>query len=182
MKTPIIILTLVCASMLCTAQIAPPSEGKAVVYIVRTSSLGFAIKFSYFDSTAVIGRFNGPKYVRYECDPGTHLFWAMAENSTFVEANVDAGRIYFIQAVPKMGAVEAGVKLEPVDPKNEDAMGRILKLMNKKPAVTFTNSELAEERKLLKKDIQNGIARYTADKAKGEVMAKLSSDMYYSGQ
>src|SRR5258708_5671525 len=109
MKKFNVLLLLICVfnihSIQLEAQEIPPApEGKSVVYFVRSSSLGFAVNFSYFDSAALIGRFNGPKYIRYECAPGSHLFWARSENRSFVEAQLEAGKIYFIQAIPKMGA------------------------------------------------------------------------------
>src|SRR5688500_8701014 len=84
-------------SVCAVAQIIDPAPAdKAVIYFVRPSFLGFAINFSYFDSTRLIGKFKGPAYIRYTCDPGSHLFWARSENRDFVEAEVEAGKIYFI--------------------------------------------------------------------------------------
>ncbi len=118
--------------------IEPAPSDKAVVYFTRTSSLGLAINFSYFDSTKLIGVFNGPKYIRYECEPGRHLFWAKSENRDFIEAEVEAGKIYFIEAFVNMGAIKAGVDLQPVDPNDARMMKKIFKLMNRKPSVWFT--------------------------------------------
>jgi len=81
--------------------IEPAPADKAIVYFVRTSSLGFAINFSYFDSTKLVGKFNGPKYIRYECDPGSHLFWARSENKDFVEAEVDAEKSISLKPSPE---------------------------------------------------------------------------------
>lgn len=89
--------------------IQPPPPDKAVVYFVRSSSAGFAINFSYFDSTRLIGIFAGKGYFRYECEPGFHLFWARSENKDFVEAEVEAGKIYLIEAISQMGWVKAGL-------------------------------------------------------------------------
>src|SRR5262245_4332351 len=123
MKTLFMLLVCVLVSATTFAQgITPAPDDKAVVYFVRTSSLGFAINFSYFDSTKLIGRFNGPKYIRYECAPGAHLFWGRSENRDFVEAEVEAGKIYFIEAIPKMGAMKAAIQLEPVDPNDPKKM------------------------------------------------------------
>lgn len=76
----VVLIFLLCSFYSSAQSLTPAPTGKAVVYFVRPSLLGFAINFSYFDSTALIGRFNAPKYIRYECDPGPHLFWARSEN------------------------------------------------------------------------------------------------------
>jgi hypothetical protein len=147
MKKSLLIFTILFFTyFFCAAQVIPPAPSdKAVVYFVRTSSLGFAINFSYFDSTRLIAKFNGPKYFRYECEPGSHLFWARSENRDFVEAEVEGGKIYFIEAVPKMGGIKAGVALVPLNPNDEKKMDKVLKLLNKKSPETFTEEEIAKE-------------------------------------
>lgn len=160
--------------------LSPAPADKAVVYIVRTSSLGFAINFSYFDSTQLIGRFNGPKYIRYECEPGTHLIWGRSENRDFIEADLEAGKIYFIEATPKMGAMKAAIELKPVDPNDAKKMEKILKLINKKPSQSFTEAELAADEKELGDAIVRGLEKYKEEKASGKVIAQLPKTMFYS--
>jgi hypothetical protein len=163
----------------CAQEIPPVPEGKAVVYIVRTSAYGFANSFAYLDSARLIGKFGAQKYMRYECLPGSHLFWAVSENNSFVEAHVDAGRMYFLHVDAEPGETKSIVNLIPVDPRNRDVMMRIFKLMNKKSAITFTSAELASDAKALKAAIKRGLAKHASDKAKGEVMGSLTADMYY---
>lgn len=181
MKNPtLIILTLFCSTLFVNAQtIQPAPADKAVVYFVRPSSAGFAINFSYFDSTRLIGKFNAPKYIRYVCEPGKHLFWARSENRDFVEAEVEAGKIYFIEAKATMGAVKAGVNLRPVDPRSEKSMKKINKLLNKKPSQSFTAVELKNEEDRMKEVIARGLEKYKEDKRKGKVHAQLPATMSY---
>ena len=160
-------------------EIAAPAEGKCVVYFVRVSSLGFAINFSYFDKDKFIGKFNGPKYMRYECEPGEHLFWAHSENFDFITAELEAGKIYFIEAMPQMGVIKAGVHLEPVDPKNSKRLTKIENLINKKSPETYTESELEAENKNLQDLIAKGLERYQKDLEKGKKIERLEKDMFY---
>ena len=161
------------------AQDIPPApENKAVVYFVRTSSLGFAINFSYFDSATLIGKANGANYFRYECEPGHHLFWVRSENRDYVEADVEAGKIYFIEAIPQMGAMKAQAVLKVITPSNEKAMSKIFKLMNKKSPETFTAEEL--QRQTDNDIIQRGLEKYAEDKAKGKKIGKLERTAFYS--
>jgi hypothetical protein len=95
--------------------IKPAPVDKAVVYFVRATGYGGAVNFTYFDSSAVIGRFNGSKFIRDECTPGVHLFWARAENRDYVSAKLEAGKIYVIDVIPVMGAFSSGVKLVPIN-------------------------------------------------------------------
>jgi hypothetical protein len=182
-KLVIFLCILFTGTLFCSGQnIAPAPADKAVVYFVRTSSLGFAINFSYFDSTKLIGKFNGPKYLRYECEPGHHLFWARSENKDFIEADLEAGKIYFIEATPKMGMVKAGVELKPVDPKDEKKMEKVMKLLTKKTSETFTAEELALETKNMEEVVTRGMEKYKEDKEKGKSAGQLHKNMFYTAQ
>lgn len=177
-----ILVILVCLfklSSISAQEIAPAPNDKAVVYFVRVSSLGFAINFSYFDSTKLIGKFNGVSYIRYECDPGSHLFWARSENRDFIEAEVEAGKIYFIEAVPELGGVKAGVQLRTIDPSDTKRIGKIIKVMNKKPAESFTSEELALETKKMEDVITRGLEKYKEKKEKGKKTERLEKSMDY---
>src|SRR5215813_11048549 len=111
--------------------ITPPSQGKAVVYFVRVSALGMVVPFTFLDSAKVIAKFNGSNYTRYECDPGEHLFWARSENDDFITAEVEAGKIYFVEVVPSLGMLYAKVFLRPIDPAESDRVEKIEKVINK---------------------------------------------------
>ena len=160
--------------------IEPAPTDKAVVYFVRTATMGSLINFTYFDSAKYIGKFNGPKYTRYVCEPGKHLFWARSENRDFVEADVEAGKIYFIEAGVKMGAMKAAVELIPVDPKDEKRMAKIFKLMNKKSAESFSEADLSEGAKETKDIMDKGLAKYNEEKAKAKENARLEKTMAYN--
>jgi hypothetical protein len=181
MKTLIFIaIIMLCAFASAEAQtIAPAPPDKAVVYFVRLSSLGFAINFSYFDSTQLIAKFAGPGYVRYVCDTGRHLFWARSENKSFVEADVEAGKIYFIEAMVRMGAIKAGVELDPVDPNNAKRMNKIFKMITRDNPASSTPEELKIEEQKMQDVITRGIEKYKADKQKGKEISELTKTMYY---
>jgi hypothetical protein len=165
---------------LVSQEIPPAPADKAVVYFVRTSGLGFAINFSYLDSATLIAKANGTNYVRYECNPGNHIFWARTENRDYVEAELEPGKIYFLEAVPTMGAIRAAVQLRPVDPSNADVMKRIFKLMNKKKAETPSPEELKKESEEMQEVITRGLEKYKEEKEKGKKPDRLEKHMYYT--
>ncbi len=147
-----------------TQTIEPAPADKAVVYFVRSSSLGFAINFTYFDGTAVIGQFNGTKYLRYECEPGEHLFWARSENKDFVKANLEAGKIYVIDVIPLMGAIKAAVELVPINSADYN-LKRTQKLLAKRPSESFSKEELDRLQIRMADVIERGMKKY--EKIKG---------------
>jgi hypothetical protein len=178
----LVVVTIIPISRLSAQDIAPAPTDKAVVYFLRPSSTGFAINFSYFDSTRLIGRFNGPKYIRYECAPGRHLFWARSENRDFVEAEVEAGKIYFLEAIVRMGAFKAAVALEPVDLKDSKKMTKLMKLMVKRPSEKFTAAELQADEENQREVITRGMEKYAEEKSKGMTTKVLTKDMHYRRQ
>ncbi len=159
--------------------ITPAPQDKAVIYFVRDTDYGFAINFSYFDSDKLFGLFAGKGYIRYECSPGTHLFWARSENRDFIEAEVEAGKIYFIQAVVQMGMIKAGVRLQPMDPNNIKKMKGILKVINKKPPESMTEDELQIISADFQDVIDRGLRKYKEEKEKGNSFERLEKTMFY---
>lgn len=73
-----------------------PSPGKALVYFMRPSGLGFAIHFQIWDSYRLIGLSQAKCFFAYECEPGRHLFIGRAENKRAVSADLEAGKTYYI--------------------------------------------------------------------------------------
>ena len=120
MKKFFLVATILFATLTYGQEIKKPSEGKALVYFTRTGFMGGAINFKYFDGEKYLGKFNTGKYLAYECDPGKHLFWAKSENFDFLEADLEAGKIYIVQSIVKMGAMKAGVDLVPLIKSEED--------------------------------------------------------------
>lgn len=144
MKNSLIIVLIIFVSAFAkaqTAEIPPAPDDKSVVYFVRWNNTGSLINFTFFDSTQVIGKFNGTKYLRYECEPGRHLFWARSENRSYIQANLEPGKIYVIDVIPTMGAIKAGVRLIPVNDENYK-LKPIQKLLAKRPPEVFSRSHL----------------------------------------
>ncbi len=152
------------------------SSNRSVIYFVRANSMGSLVNFTYFDGEKAIGKFNGRKYLKYECEPGQHLFWARSENRSFVEANLEGGKAYMIEALPRMGGLKATVKLVPVDVKSHN-MKKIKKLFSKRSAITFTQQELLELQEEMNEVIIRGMERYNKGKEKGERMVELKPEM-----
>lgn len=160
--------------------IVPPSPGKAVVYFVRPSNMGMAINFSYMDSAQLIGRFAGPAYIRYECEPGHHLFWARSENRDYVEADLAPDQIYFIQSMVAMGAVKAQVDLVPTNPKTDTKdMERMLKLIGKRPSEAFSADKLDSDRAQLAPAIERGLKTYSEEEDRSVRHDMLPADWAY---
>lgn len=180
MKKIFLILTLLVTYLGFGQEIKKPAEGKAIVYFTRHSSLGFLINFKYFDGDKFLGKFNHGKYLIYECEPGKHLFWVKAENYDFVEADLEAGKTYIIDAEPKMGAFKAAVNLSPLDrnhKKFEKLKDKIFKSIVKGKEYTTTDEEKNEGNSEAVQLYPIALEKYNSKKEKEGSVLTLSSDM-----
>lgn len=82
---------------------------------MRPSGLGYAINFNVWDGGKVIGNSVAKAQFDYIADPGKHLFVAIAENEVFLEADLEAGKTYYIITQVKMGWWKARVGIIPVN-------------------------------------------------------------------
>jgi hypothetical protein len=91
-----------------------PSPGKALVYFMRPSGIGFAIHFQIWENYRLIGLSQAKCYFAYELDPGKHLFVGRAENKRVVEADLEAGKTYYILTQVQIGGWKARMAFIPV--------------------------------------------------------------------
>jgi hypothetical protein len=84
-----------------------PEPGKAIVYVVRPSSLGTLIRFNVFvdDKEAVseMGYTRGSEYIYFNLTPGEHQILSKAENWASVNVVAKAGDVVFIHQEPNLG-------------------------------------------------------------------------------
>ena len=100
--------------MVKTTPVEAPSPGKALVYFMRPSGTGFAVHFQIWEGYELVGLSQAKSYFAYECDPGKHLFIGRAENKRAVEADLEAGKSYYIITQVKVGAWKARMAFIPV--------------------------------------------------------------------
>ncbi|OQP64106.1 hypothetical protein A3860_22120 [Niastella vici] len=168
------------------AEVTPPAKGKAVVYFAKTSAgyslTSLATNFNFFDKEHFIGKFSGTGYIRYECEPGEHVFWCRAENSDFMTADLEADKIYFVLAEVHLAMATARVELRPIDPhnkKDDNRVKSIVKLIEKKEPDVTKPEEIAQEEK--KKDEHARAIKNYEDGKKGKI-EHLTKEMFYEKQ
>jgi hypothetical protein len=104
-----------CASSI-MVEVAPvaPNQTHALVTFVRPSKFGFAIKFGIWDSEKFIGILEAGRCVQYLAEPGEHLFLGRAENWSYVRAELEAGKSYYIIGAVFPGVWKARIAFNPV--------------------------------------------------------------------
>ncbi|MBI3397634.1 MAG: hypothetical protein HY265_06985 [Deltaproteobacteria bacterium] len=86
-----------------------PTSDKALVRFMRPSGFGFAINFNIWDGEKVIGNSVAKAQFDYLVEPGKHTFVAVAENKVFLEAQLEAGKTYYVLTEVHMGLWKARV-------------------------------------------------------------------------
>lgn len=88
-----------------------PSEGKAMIYVVRPSGLGGLIRFNVFVDNkrpeSEMGYTRSSQYIYFNVEPGDHQILSKAENWAETNVTVKAGDIIFLQQEPTMGILMA---------------------------------------------------------------------------
>ena len=136
---------------------ADPDPGKALVYVVRPTSVGFGVKSFFFVDDAVAGINKGSSWFSVQADPGKRLFWSKSENVDALELEVEAGKTYYIQQHVQIGGFTARTKLEVLD----DAEGKSALAQCKKHG-TMTEKGRAKGAEIViknKKDTQEDLDR-----------------------
>jgi hypothetical protein len=93
---------------------AAPEVSRALVTFLRPSYFGGAIQFGIWDSDQFVGILEPGSYIQVLVPPGEHIFLARAENWSYVHANLEAGRQYFILAKVFPGIWKARVAYDPI--------------------------------------------------------------------
>ena len=136
-----------------------PAPGKAVIYFVRVTGAGAAIPFDFYHNDKAIGHFAGRNYMRYETEPGAHLFWASSENHEFLTADLTEGKIYIVIVDAEIGFAVARVGLTPINA-SEKVYERARKVIDRKAPITRTVEILNKKSEAQAEFIQDKLTKY----------------------
>jgi hypothetical protein len=96
-----------------------PEKDKAIVYVVRPSSLGTFIRFNVFlndqEANSEMGFTRGTQYIYFNVNPGKHKIYSKAENWAETDVDAKSGDIIFIQQEPAMGVIMARNNIFKID-------------------------------------------------------------------
>ena len=96
-----------------------PAKGKSMVYVVRPSIIGTAVRFNVFlddqKDSSEMGYNRGGQYIYFNVAPGKHTIQSKAENWAECSINPKAGEIIFIQQDPSIGVIMARNSINTID-------------------------------------------------------------------
>lgn len=147
-----------------------PDESRAMVTFLRPSYFGGAIQFGIWDSDQFVGILEPGSHIQILVPPGEHIFLARAENWSYVHAELEAGRQYFILAKVFPGIWKARVAYDPIlrgDPQTDAEIGQWLSDLKPIGAI----AEKVEAYSAPRRDqVRQAVENFRAGKAAGERM------------
>ncbi len=99
------------------APMMKPAAGQALVVFVRPTNFAFKLGTTILDEQGHFVGDSGPKsHFAYPVTPGTHEFIVWGENTDVLQLTAAAGKTYYIEVSPKMGAWSARMHLFAIKP------------------------------------------------------------------
>jgi len=158
-------------------ELKQPTQGKCIVYIMRSNGIGAALNFRVYDKDKFLGALPYKAYFTYECDPGNHLFWAASENRDYVEAELEANKVYVIDLRAKIGMFIAAVGVEPYNPKDDRHIKRLKKVLKKHINANIVDANRTKEKE---ENIAKAMEAYERIKEREfSKIKRLSPDMNF---
>ena len=157
---------------------ATPTEGpqtdKALVYFMRPSGMGFAVNFQIWDSDRFVGLSQAKSYFAYECDPGKHVFLGFAENQVAIEADLEAGKSYYIGTNVRMGAWKARMNFTPVT-QGSQLWDQVEEFKKNLTFIAAKEEERAKADAAKKQEVQKFVDYFSTGEGKSQVL-KLNKE------
>jgi hypothetical protein len=91
-----------------------PDAGKALVYVLRPTRLGFVIQTKVAVDGDWKGVNRGDTYFFFQLDPGDHAVCSVAENHSVLQLTVEAGKTYYLQQHIETGVMKARNEIAPM--------------------------------------------------------------------
>jgi len=157
-----------------TSTAATPAE-KALVYFMRPSGMGFAINFQIWDGDHFVGLSQAKSYFAYECNPGKHLFMGFAENKVALEADLEAGKSYYIGTNVRMGAWKARMDFTPVA-RGSQLWGQVDEYKKNLNFIAPNEEERAKWEAAKKQEAQRYVDYFSVGEGKSQVLRLNKED------
>jgi len=150
--------------MIPASQVGSVNQDKALVTFMmwqRVPNMGptFKFEFDIWDGEKFIGALTTQKYFQYMADPGEHLFVARGGNWSFVKANLQAGKKYyvFLNIPPRPFRASHGVSLQPVKREDKELMADIRAYLNDMKPISVATGQYNDYVKDRIEEVRNEI-------------------------
>ena len=116
------------------------------------------VEFDIWEKDRFIGALSKKTYFQYVTDPGEHLFIARGGNWSFVKANLDAGKRYyiFVNLYPSFMR-RHGVVFQPVKKEDKELISEIPEYLSELKAMSVIGTKHKEYERNKVEEIKNEI-------------------------
>ena len=149
---------------------APDNQHAMVTFLRPAVFFGDAIRFGVWDSENFVGILARGSYVQYITKPGEHLFLARAENWSYVKADLEAGKHYFIFTRVFPGGWKARVAFDPITKDYDLTKAQIDKLLSRLTPTAVIPEKFDDYARPRLSQVREAIDDYKAENVKYEVL------------
>lgn len=100
------------------AIVSGPGPDKATIVFMRPSGLGIADHAPIFDvsgkAPVILARLGAHKKIAEAVNPGPHRFMVIGNRATLLDADVAAGKVYYVLVTPEQGGARPHFVFMPV--------------------------------------------------------------------
>jgi hypothetical protein len=155
----------------------PVDEEARVVFCRPDRKLGSAVTFDVWDRLKLIGFAERGSSFEVRCAPGKHLFLAQGENAAAIDAELGAGKTYYVWVTPRLGVLYAAVGLTPLT-KDSDLAPKVWKELAKTQRRELIPDLAAEYEKSHREDVRKLLEEFEGERK--EEMLKLRPEDGYT--
>ncbi len=119
-----------------------PNENKAIITFIRPIKYAEGVAFGIWDENSFLGSLKEQTYFQIAVDPGKHTFLGKAEQWSVLQAEVEAGKKYYIEVKAKLGMTVVRMQLLPLKAKMS---GEMKKWMNTSQLLTLDKNAINDD-------------------------------------
>jgi hypothetical protein len=150
-----------------TEETIEPDSDNAVITFIRPGEFIKNAPFGIWSEAGYLGTLKGQTYFQIKVKPGKHFFIGKSEKFSVVEAEVAAGKKYYIEFKAKMGWFLAAIELLPV--KKETEAKTLQKWLEGSTLVTCDQNIVTDELKAVMEKTKVVIAAVLKEVENGEI-------------
>lgn len=101
-------------------QFSSPPPDKALVVFLRPTFLGYSVSAALYEDDTFLGIVMRNSYMEHLTTPGSHTYMVVSGAADFLGADLEGGKIYFVNVVPRLGLMRTRFSLEPITPSGSE--------------------------------------------------------------
>lgn len=156
--------------MIRTMPVDGPDDQHAMVTFIRPSYYKSALDVDIWDGEKFVGSIGEASYIQHLAKPGKHLFLAKGESWSYVDANLKAGKQYYVLVKIAVGFLTPRIILDPIVKKDKVNRSHIDRWLAKsQPTAVMDIKVEAYTRGKIPK-VNKAISRFYSGNAKARVL------------